>query len=576
MTTLAWAGPTAAAAAAAEDVLEVVAPDLCSGFRAHLPRAADVVSRRLLGAAYREGLLDPTGRPTNRRTHGFGRIEIEENIDADPAELLLSMVDNAEPVAAELSDAVVNLAIAYTRHDHIAAELRRQAAASGAVDTLDLAKDLDADAQCAFFERLATEGHNLHPCARTRLGWSVPDLLAHDVESARTEIRVIGVRRELHVGDDLTHHLGHDAVSSSGLDPGRYALSPVHAWQLEAVIRRRYADLLADRTLVPVDGLGLPATPTAALRTLLLPPTAGDGRYLKLSLDIQVTSTRRTISVASTRNGPALSALLGRLLTGDGSPVLLLAEVAGSAVVAGDRCRDLAAIVRKGLTGRLAPGEMPVPGSALYAVSPLTGTTIVAEIVDRYARTRRRDGRSFADRGAAALAFFEDYARLVLPSVLTLATRHGIGLEAHLQNCVPTFIDGVPCRLALRDFAGLRLYPPRLRHRLDLWPGSIIVTDSLDTMRAKLAYTALQAHLGELVVRLVASHGLDERAAWLAVRAIVDSMLRSEGPRSRAAGAAQSDHAFLTARTVPHKALLRMRLNPAAGDIYVPVENPLR
>ncbi len=251
--------------------------------------------------------------------------------------------------------------------------------------------------------------------------------------------------------------------------------------------------------------------------------------------------------------------------------------MAGSAVVvSGDRCRDLAAIVRQGLTDRLAPGEMPVPGSALYAVSPLTGTTIVAEIVDRYSRTRQRNGRSFVDRGAAALAFFDEYARMLLPPLFRLATRHGIGLEAHLQNCVPTFVDGVPCRLALRDFAGLRLYPPRLRHPLDLWPGSIVVTDSLEEMRSKLAYTALQAHLGELVVQLVRSHGLDERAAWSAVRVIVDSVVRTEGSRPGTGGAAKSDHAFFTAATMPHKALLRMRLNPASGDLYVPVENPLR
>jgi hypothetical protein len=41
------------------------------------------------------------------------------------------------------------------------------------------------------------------------------------------------------------------------------------------------------------------------------------------------------------------------------------------------------------------------------------------------------------------------------------------------------------------------------------------------------------------------------------------------------ARAARADHAFLTARTMPHKALLRMRLAPEGGDIYLPVSNPL-
>jgi hypothetical protein len=37
-----------------------------------------------------------------------------------------------------------------------------------------------------------------------------------------------------------------------------------------------------------------------------------------------------------------------------------------------------------------------------------------------------------------------------------------------------------------------------------------------------------------------------------------------------------TDRAFFTAPTMPHKALLSMRLAPERGDVYVRVENPLR
>src|SRR2546423_7932730 len=107
-----------------------------------------------------------------------------------------------------------------------------------------------------------------------------------------------------------------------------------------------------------MDGSRLGAEPTAGLRTVLVAAdTGGRRRYLKLSLDIQVTSSRRTISVASTRNGPALSALLCKLLADDpaGARLLPMAEVAGAGATVGDG-RDLAAIVREGLAGRLAHG----------------------------------------------------------------------------------------------------------------------------------------------------------------------------------------------------------------------------
>jgi siderophore synthetase component len=259
-----------------------------------------------------------------------------------------------------------------------------------------------------------------------------------------------------------------------------------------------------------------------------------------------------------------LSALVGRLLAAEG--VLVLAETAGSAVPApgAGRDRDLAAIVRDGLTGRLRPGEVAVPGTALTAVSPLTGRAVVDELLAR--------------SGLAPLAFLSEYARVLLPPLLRLLAGHGIAVEAHLQNSIVTFTGGRPARLVLRDMAGLRLHRPRLAdagHDPRCWPGSVVVADDLDVVRAKLAYTALQAHLGELVVHLTDRHGVDEAAAWATVGGVVDGAYR-DGPGGAAATrAAAADRRWLTGAALPHKALVRMRLDPGGGDRYVAVANPL-
>ncbi|GAA1824865.1 RhbF-like rhizobactin siderophore biosynthesis protein [Planosporangium flavigriseum] len=565
------------AVASARAQLADVAPDLRAGFDDALPLAVHTVARRLVGAACREdlaGLRDPARLAliaSHVDRHAFDRTETRQV--RDPVRTLAELPERigGQDLARELADAAVNLALAYARRPAFTA-----ATSTGARDSLELAAGLSADDQTVFFERLSTEGHNLHPCGRTRLGWSIADALAHDLEAASTEVGFVAIRRDLHLGDDVGELLG---VADA---PRGYAVQPVHAWQRDRVVRQRYADLLAARALVPLDGPVLTGSPTAALRTVLLDPLPGTPRrYLKLSLDIQVTSTRRTISVASTRNGPTLSALLHRLLVGE-PRLLLLSEEAGAAARVGPRQRDLAAIVRRGLDGRLEHGEVAVPGGALYATSPVTGRTVVAELVDRYAATRRlidpAGGRRLTDPAGAAAAFLAEYGRLLLPPLLRLATRHGIALEAHLQNCIPTFRDGVPHRIALRDFAGLRLYQPRLAasgHDIALWPGSVITAADADVMRAKLGYTALQAHLGELVVRLVASHGLDEDAAWRSVREIVDETYDELRRDPAVAEDATDDHRFLTAPLVPHKALVRMRL-AGSGDLYVPVRNPLR
>jgi siderophore synthetase component len=491
-------GRLAIAAAHAEAALAVHAPDLTDRFLAALPEAADTVGRRLRGALTREGIRDCGPG----RTHAFNRVEYDRSGVGDPVELINDLP--AEGFAAELRNAVVNLAVAMARPR--------------------ARTDDDPDAGAIGLERLAVAGHNLHPCGRTRLGWDTSDVLAHDLEAEKTTIGFVAVRDELHLGDDVW------PATEDG-----YRIQPVHPWQRDKVLPERYKDLL-DRGDLRILDDEIDAVPTAALRTLLLPP-GPDGRrdYLKVSLDIQVTSTRRSISVASTRNGPAVSRLLERLV--DTDRVILMHETAGAAVPVGSG-RDLSAIRRDGLTGRLEPGERAVPGGAL--------PFLLGELVT-------------GDPGR----WLREYAELLLPPLLRLTAR-GVALEAHLQNCLPTFVGGRPHRLALRDFAGLRLHLPRLAaqgHDVELWPGSVVGTGDLDVFRSKIGYTAFQAHLGELVIRL-GDLGLDEDRAWRIIREVVD------------ASATGDDHAFFTAPTMPHKALVRMRL-AGGGDIYIPVRNPL-
>ncbi len=411
------AGPTAAAADRAEAALGLVAPDLVDDFRSFLPIAADVVNRRLIGAAQRERLVGRSNEVTwtggtaflpladggvlvtAGRQHGFDRIEVDNVQPGDPAQLLERFAGTGaatRAVGQELTDACVNLAVAFARRGRTAVPPVGGHPGGPVLDSLELFAQLDPDEQCHQFERLATEGHNLHPCGRTRLGWTVPDLLAYDLEAAIVEVGFVGVRRDLHIGDPVM------AFEPSTLDVGRYAITPVHPWQLRR-IRDQFPDAVADGLLVPLDHT-VPAAPTSSLRTLLLPAglSTSDTRYLKLSLDIQVTSTRRTISVASTRNGPVLTRLLRRLLddTPYGDRVLVMAETAGAATQLPDgHDRDLSVIVRSGLTGQLMDGEIAIPGSALTVVSPVPGPdgtrrTMLDEILARFARGRvSRRGR---------------------------------------------------------------------------------------------------------------------------------------------------------------------------------------
>jgi siderophore synthetase component len=460
--------------------------------------------------------------------HSRARATVRGKLAAALRREGLTPADVSPSLEAELLDAEEKLALAYERR----AAADAQARASGAADLLSHS--------LVRLEQLATQGHNLHPCGRTRLGWTIDDAIVHDLESPGTAVRFVGVPVGWSVGEDLGERL--DVAAPRG-----HRAHPVHEWQL-GVIRQRYPDL-------PVLDERWEAQVTAAVRTLWVPQVDA---FLKLSLDVQITSTRRTISIASARNGPRLSAILPDLLARCSDRVLMLRETAGAAATLGSG-RDLSAIVRDPLPP-MGPGEHPVPAIALTATCPITDRTVLDLLL-------RRDGRGPA-------AFLDDYARVLLTPVLGMATRFGVGLEAHLQNCIMTFTGGRPSRLILRDLAGLRLHSGRLVDAgvaVDLWPGSVVGTDDEGVLMSKVAYTALQAHLGEVVAGLVPL-GLPAADAWRRVRAIVDEIYATL--ITLVPVAAKADHAFLTAPTVPHKALVRMRLVDQ-GDIYVPMENLL-
>lgn len=629
------------------DVLRAQDPRLADSFAGCLPRARAMTLRRLVEALWREDvggfrargtLVDASQgggelarvRPGTWAVselpggaavafpvlaeHAFGRIDAGCPVLHMPAAAgdrprplahpgglaaLMSTSDELEwtGLAAELADGTANLALALARAEAAARTARRRAADTGAADCVELAclagRDDAAFEPVVFLEKLATGGHNLHPCARTRLGMEPADLLRHDVESTRpTTLTLVAVRRDhtqstpdangRDVGELLLAAYPRlaAAVDAAGLDRREYLFLPVHTWQLHRVVQVTYAEQVDRGEVVPVPGADLAAEPTISLRTLLTEP-APDGRrfFVKTALDVQVTSTRRTISVHTATNGPVFSALLEAIVAGEpglAGRVVLLPELAGASY-RGERA--LTALVRADLAGRLRPGEVAVPGCALYARSPLSGRSVLAELADRYAAHLREPRPELA-----ALSFVDAYARLLLGAVLPLMSRYGIGLEAHLQNTLPTFVDGVPTRVVFRDWGGMRVHLPRLARRgytPTLRAGSLTTTESVDTLRAKVAYTALQSHLGEIVVQLGHSHGLAEAVAWARVRDVVVDIYTGLADQAERDGDgdlardASSDLRALLAPTLPHKALLSMRLHPDAGDRYVAVPNPL-
>ncbi|WP_018352804.1 IucA/IucC family protein [Longispora albida] len=503
-----------------------------------LAEAREHVSRLLLGALYTEDVagLGGKARFEGGVLHWPGGVTVPAvpvpagALDVhgparhggepvtDPVRLLELLAGPHEGLAAELADAVANLAVAAARRPVL-----KQ-------DALAEALSLGPDDGALLLERLATGGHNLHPCGRTRLGMSRDDVLRYDIEGPGFALLFARIPRELHTGDDVGAAMGFAGDT-------RFAVQPVHPWQWDNVLCRAPGITLAE-------GLAVQAAPTGSLRTLL----TSAGHLVKVSLDVQVTSTRRSVSLATALNGPVVSEVLRELVAGTGGA--LLAEYAGAGARLAHGERDATALLREPLAAVVRPGELAVPGNALPAVCPVTGRTVLELLA----------------AGQDRLEFFTAYATALLRPVTALAAA-GAGLEAHLQNCVPVFRDGRIVRMVFRDLGGVRLHLPRLAasgHPLELYPGSVTGTTDIEVMRSKVSYTALVNHLGALVGGL----GLGP-AGWAAAGQVLRACYTMlDGPEAAA------DLEAFTTRPWSHKALVTMRMT-GSGDIYVPVENPL-
>ncbi|UQA91906.1 IucA/IucC family protein [Streptomyces halobius] len=391
-------------------------------------------------------------------------------------------------------------------------------------------------------EGTVTDGHRYHPTYKSRIGFDLDDHLAYGPEflrpirplwiAARRDISRVAISGALAEDDFVATQLGHDTLKAfrlltgeAGQDPGDYTLLPVHPWQWREQIAPTWADQLRRREIILLGDDPHTFAAQQSIRTLSC-RDAPERPYLKLALSIVNTSTSRVLAPYTVGNAPAVSDWLRGVVARDAflrdeCQVIVLGEVMGTAVdpppaadlVRSDTYGTLACIWRESLHPFLRPGERAVPFTGLTA--------------------RERDGTPAIDPWIGALGVRGWLRRLVRASVLPLLHllfRHGIACESHAQNMVLVHVDGVPRRVALRDFHdGVRfsrahLAEPDACPRLAGPPphhvnaNSFLETDDLDQVTDFLLDAFFFINLGELGLFLDDAYQLDERDFWSTVR----------------------------------------------------------
>ncbi|WP_082146620.1 IucA/IucC family siderophore biosynthesis protein [Halostagnicola sp. A56] len=504
--------------------------------------------------------------------------------------------DDADRFRSEIGESVANLALARLG--------RRVLWDDFDVPPTPTAEETHSAADSmAFFDRLVVGGHPIHPGAKLRQGMSATEALSLAPEFADSiQLRFVAIDEAwtLSVADSgpsLTERLYElfpglaDATAAAvppDRDPDSYAVVPVHPWQFRHVVPDRYAVARRDDRVVPVPSYTRSVSPLLSLRTVVPDPAESaiaTPPHLKLAIGVQTTNAVRTLSPSVVADGPQLSQLLQRTCEAASferfgirpEPATTCYYPPDGSRYEGTRyddVRHLGALIRQSPNRHpiVDDGERVVTAASLLSCPPPGDRSVLSALLDAYG-----NGEETTSRAETVDGFLSAYLDAVVPGPLTLFVKHGIALEAHLQNTGVVFDDGRPVGALVADFGDIRLLEQRLEDAsIDLYPGSDVCTQDPDEAREKLWYALFQNHLGELVSRLAATEPVSGPDCWSLVRGRCERVfdrLATDGsiPDDRIT----ADRDSLFASRLVHKPLTAMRLRDVDEWPSTTVANPL-
>lgn len=396
-------------------------------------------------------------------------------------------------------------------------------------------------------EARLTDSHPYHPSYKSRLGFTLTDNAGYAPEIAEAVRPLLLAVQRAHAhaamagdvaaaGDSQTllHEADHrhflQELTRRGLAPADYLPLPVHPWQWDEVIAQGYHQALASGELVLIGAMSEQYLPQQSIRTLAS-MTAPLRPAIKLAMNLVNTSTSRVLAPHTVRNAAPISEWLQALVRQTDWPApmrppVILREIAGVGYTqpagAAGQYGALACIWRDSVHAHLAAPERAAPMTAMLHIDS--------------------DGRPFIDAWIARHGAEHWLRTLVerawLP-VLHLLWSQGVALESHAQNMLLLHVDGLPERVALKDFHdGVRfspallagpapaLTPPPEAHAL-VNPNSFIQTDDANELRDFTFDALFFVNLAELAWLFERYYATPEARFW----DIVGGVLRGHQQR---------------------------------------------
>jgi len=396
------------------------------------------------------------------------------------------------------------------------------------------------------------DAHPYHPSYKSRIGFTLQDHYQYGPEFKK-EIRPIwlavhqkytksSVREGQSYLSLIKSELGlsqfdrfQQVLHKEGCLAEDYLFIPVHPWQWLNQIIPHSIQEISEKTIVFLGESEDVYQAQQSIRTLANRSNPSKA-YLKTSLHIMNTSTKRYLKPYSVISAPYVSSWLAQIVEEDSFlkeevNVIILQEFAGATYEPPEREQGyspmygaIGCIWRESIQTYLKEEEQAVPFNALYS--------------------REIDGRPFIDEWIKQIGLHSWLKRLIQKCIIPivhLAVKHGIALESHAQNMILVHQDGIPQRVALKDFhegveytKDFLLEPERVPKWSDIHPtyqseglNQFFEMDSIDLIREMTIDALFFINVGELAILLADEYDFDEIAFWSFMRECIDEYLQA-------------------------------------------------
>ncbi|MDS0300463.1 IucA/IucC family siderophore biosynthesis protein [Halogeometricum sp. S1BR25-6] len=395
-------------------------------------------------------------RATDGTTAGSGGDEGWNDL-GDPLTLLRDVGESTELEGLTEGNLVREYKRTLLADAHVEARARRRTDDGGEFDPLDLGyAELEGE----------MDGHPWLTYNKGRLGWGYDDYREYAPETKNpVTLSWVAISREKATfvsTDELDHdslvkgELGdrygtfRERLESEGLDPDDYYFLPVHDWQWEHSVVPLFPDDIARDDIVPLGEGPDEYLPQQSVRTFVNVDSEAK-HHVKVPMRILNTLVWRGLPGERTELAPTVTEYVKGIRENDEflreEGLILPGEVAGLNYDHDDftdidgspyQYHELLGTVwREPIYEFLEDEERAVTLSSLMHVDG-EGVPYVSRLIEA--------------SGLTADEWLSEFFETVLPPLLHYLYRYGTVFSPHGQNTILVVEDGVPSRLAVKDF----------------------------------------------------------------------------------------------------------------------------